>query len=249
MKTARFFKDGRVHSGVLENGLIHDEAGVGHSPDGLQFLLPFTPGKVVGLALNYADHADELGLERPKEPVTFIKPNSALIPHRAPVVYPAGAQYMHYECELAVVIGRGARKVKAAEAMDHVKGYTIANDVTVRDFVGNMFRPPLKAKGWDTFGPLGPYLVSADEVGDPHALELRTYVNGELRQEGSTANLVFAVPEIIEFLTRFMTLGPHDVILTGTPKGLSHVHPGDTMRLEITGLEALENAIVEEVTR
>jgi 5-oxopent-3-ene-1,2,5-tricarboxylate decarboxylase/2-hydroxyhepta-2,4-diene-1,7-dioate isomerase len=112
-----------------------------------------------------------------------------------------------------------------------------------------MFRPPLKAKGWDTFGPLGPYLVSADEVGDPHALELRTYVNGELRQEGSTANLVFAIPEIIEFLTRFMTLGPHDVILTGTPKGLSHVHPGDTMRLEITGLEALENAIVEEVTR
>jgi 5-oxopent-3-ene-1,2,5-tricarboxylate decarboxylase/2-hydroxyhepta-2,4-diene-1,7-dioate isomerase len=154
---------------------------------------------------------------------------------------------MHYECELAVVIGRAARKVKAAGAMDYVMGYTIANDVTVRDFVGNMYRPPMKAKGWDTFGPLGPYLVSADEVKDPHALELQTFVNGELKQHGNTSKLIFKLPEIIEFLTRFLTLEPYDVILTGTPEGLSHVHPGDVMRLEITGLEALENPIIPEV--
>jgi 5-oxopent-3-ene-1,2,5-tricarboxylate decarboxylase/2-hydroxyhepta-2,4-diene-1,7-dioate isomerase len=247
MKTARFYKDGRVHSGILKGGWLIDEAGEGHVPDEALFMLPFTPGKVIGLALNYAEHATELGLERPKEPVTFIKPNSSLIPHKAPVVYPEGAQYMHYECELAVVIGRAARKVKAAGAMDYVMGYTIANDVTVRDFVGNMYRPPMKAKGWDTFGPLGPYLVSADEVKDPHALELQTFVNGELKQHGNTSKLIFKLPEIIEFLTRFLTLEPYDVILTGTPEGLSHVHPGDVMRLEITGLEALENPIIPEV--
>jgi 5-oxopent-3-ene-1,2,5-tricarboxylate decarboxylase / 2-hydroxyhepta-2,4-diene-1,7-dioate isomerase len=247
VKTARFFHHGRVHTGTLKDGLIVDEAGEGHRPDEVQFLLPFIPGKVIGLALNYAEHADELGLERPKEPVTFIKPNSSLVPHKAPVVYPQGAEYMHYECELAVVIGRGARKVKAEAALDYVLGYTIANDVTVRDFVGNMYRPPIKAKGWDTFGPLGPYLVSADEIEDPHGLTLESYVNGELRQHGSTAKLIFKIPEIIEFLTRFMTLEPYDVILTGTPEGLSHVRPGDTMRLAVTGLGALENPVVSEV--
>ncbi len=126
-----------------------------------------------------------------------------------------------------------------------MRGYTIANDVTVRDFVANLYRPPVKAKGWDTFGPLGPCLVE-DEIDDPGALELRTYVNGELRQEGNTKQLMWTIPEIIEYITEFMTLERDDIILTGTPKGLSHVYPGDTMRLEIDGLGALENQIVAQ---
>lgn len=246
MKTARFIQDGQTHTGVLKNGSLYDEAGTAHNPTDVDYRLPFDPGKVVGLVLSYQGHSGELGLEEPTEPVPFIKPNSSLLPHGGSVVYPSGAEYMHYECELGVVIGRGGRNIQATDAMDYVAGYTIANDVTVRDFVGSMFRPPIKAKGWDTFGPMGPYLVSKDEVDDPHDLGLRTYVNGELRQEGSTNDLLFSIPETIEWLSRFMTLHPYDVIITGTPEGLSHVYPGDTMRLEVDGLEALENPIKEE---
>lgn len=246
MKTARFIEGGIVHHAELVDGKLLDEAGRRHDPESVDFLLPFEAGKVIGLVLSYRGHAGELGLDQPEEPVTFIKLSSSLVPNGIPVVYPAGTDYMHYECELAVVIGKAARNVKAADAMDHVLGYTIANDVTIRDYVGNMFRPPMKAKGWDTFGPMGPYLTTKDEVEDPHGLGLRTYVNGELRQEGTTKDLIFQVPEIIEFLSRFMTLQPYDVIITGTPEGLSHVYPGDTMRLEIDGLGALENPIVEE---
>lgn len=246
MKAARFLKDGRVHTGELKAGTLYDEAGRNHDPEDVNYLLPFDPGKVIGLVLSYKGHAGELGLDQPEEPVTFIKPNSSLVPHKAPVVYPSGSEYMHYECELAVVIGHAARNVRARDAMDYVLGYTIANDVTVRDYVGNLFRPPIKAKGWDTFGPLGPCVVSKDEVPDPHDLELRTFVNGELRQRGNTRDLIFSIPETIEFLSRFMTLEPYDAIITGTPEGLSHVYPGDVMRLEIDGLEALENPVEEE---
>src|SRR6185437_6696980 len=187
----------------------------------------------------------ELGLPLPETPVLFIKAHNTLIGHRAPVVAPAGVQYMHYEAELGVVIGREGRRVTRAEAMAHVGGYTIVNDVTVRDFVTNMYRPPIKAKGFDTFGPIGPWLVE-DEIADPHSLEVRTYVNGELRQWGSTNDLIFDIPAIIEYISEFMTIRPGDVILTGTPKGISHIYPGDTVRIEIDGLGALENPIIAD---
>lgn len=243
MKTARFLSRGRLHQGVLQDGLLLDAAGEGHHPDDVQFLLPVTPGKVIALALNYADHVAELGFKQPEEPVMFLKPNTSLLPHRGTVEYPRGAQFMHYEVELGIVIGRNARRVKAKDAADYIGGYTIANDLVVRDYVSNYYRPPMRAKGWDTFGPLGPYLVSADEVPDPYNLGLRAYVNGELRQEGSTRDMILKGPELIEFMSRFMTLEAGDVILTGTPKGVSHVHPGDVMRLEIDGLGALENDV------
>ena len=246
MKTARFISRGRTMTGTLAGELLRDPGGDTHKPDEVQFLLPVTPTKVLGLALNYRDHALELDLKPPEEPALFWKPNSALLPHRGTVIYPRGAQYMHYEVELAVVIGRAARKVKAVRANDYIGGYTIANDLVVRDYVTNMFRPPIRGKGWDTFGPLGPYLVSPDEVRDPDNLWLKASVNGELRQEGNTRDMIVKVPELIEYITRFMTLEPGDVILTGTPKGISHVHPGDTMRLEIEGLGVLENDIREE---
>jgi 5-oxopent-3-ene-1,2,5-tricarboxylate decarboxylase/2-hydroxyhepta-2,4-diene-1,7-dioate isomerase len=246
MKHARFFAHGHYHEGILaEPGILLDEAGQPHSEDEVIFLPPVVPHSVIGLALNFADHAAELSIATPEEPALFFKPPNTWIGHRAPVIYPAGAQYMHYEVELAVVIGQRCRKVRASDALSVVRGYTIGNDVTVRDFIGNFYRPPVRAKGWDTFCPLGPYLV-AGEIADPHALELRAYVNGELRQRANTQQLLRKVPELIEFISSFMTLEPGDIILTGTPRGISHVYPGDVMRLEIDGIGALENPVVAE---
>jgi 5-oxopent-3-ene-1,2,5-tricarboxylate decarboxylase/2-hydroxyhepta-2,4-diene-1,7-dioate isomerase len=247
MKTARFLAGGRIVSGRLSGDVLVGPGGDRYNPDEVRFLLPFEPGKVIGIALNYRDHAAELEMKAPEEPALFWKPNTSLLAHRGTVIYPAGAKFMHYEVELAVVIGRHARRVREKDAYDYVGGYTIANDLVVRDFVTNTFRPPIRGKGWDTFGPLGPYLVSRDEIRDPDSLALRAWVNGELRQEGNTRDMVFKVPTLIEYISRFMTLEPGDVLMTGTPKGISHVHPGDVMRLEVEGLGVLENDIREEV--
>jgi 5-oxopent-3-ene-1,2,5-tricarboxylate decarboxylase / 2-hydroxyhepta-2,4-diene-1,7-dioate isomerase len=246
MRLARFAADGMVQRGVMTDNdtVILSDHGKVYDANEVVWLPPVDSRKVVGLALNYADHAQELGMSSPEEPALFFKPLSSLIGHRAQVIAPRNIEYMHYEVELAVVIGRAARKVRAADAMEHVKGYTIANDVTVRDFVHDFYRPPVKAKGFDTFGPLGPYLV-VDEIDDPHKLELRAFVNGEQRQTGNTAFFVRDVPALIEYITEFMTLEEDDIILTGTPKGISHVYPGDVMRLEVDGLGTLENPIVE----
>jgi 5-oxopent-3-ene-1,2,5-tricarboxylate decarboxylase/2-hydroxyhepta-2,4-diene-1,7-dioate isomerase len=247
MKHARFYAAGVYHEGTVNaEGLLIDEAGRTHRQEDAMFLPPVAPGKVIGLALNFADHAAELGLAEPEVPALFFKPSNSWIGHRSPVIYPKGAQYLHYEIELAVVIGRRARRVSAANALDYVKGYTIANDVTVRDYITNYFRPPLKAKGWDTFGPLGPWMVDRDDLPNPGDVDLRVYVNGELRQEGNTRHLVRSCEQLIEYISEFMTLEANDIILTGTPKGLSHVHPGDLMRLEIAGIGALENPVMLE---
>lgn len=245
MRKVRFAADGRIHHGEAfeEDSILVDESGKSYGANGVVWLPPVVPGKVVGLALNYADHAEELGMSSPEEPALFFKPLSSLIGHRGAVVAPAGVEYMHYEVELAVVMGRAGRKIRAGDALDYVRGYTIANDVTVRDFVHNFYRPPVKAKGWDTFGPLGPCVVEG-EIDNPSDLELRAYVNGELRQTGHSSMLIRDIGALIEYITEFMTLEPDDVILTGTPKGISHVYPGDVMRLEIDGLGALENPIV-----
>ncbi|MBX6343086.1 MAG: fumarylacetoacetate hydrolase family protein, partial [Thermomicrobiaceae bacterium] len=146
-----------------------------------------------------------------------------------------------------VVIGRRGRMGRAADAYDVVRGYTVANDVTARDFITNYFRPPVKAKGFDTFGPLGPWVVEGEDI-DPEAVELRAYVNGELRQRGNTSMLIHQVPALIEYISDFMTLEPDDVILTGTPEGISFVQPGDVLRVEVEGVGALENPIVAEET-
>ncbi|MGH2816960.1 MAG: fumarylacetoacetate hydrolase family protein [Actinomycetota bacterium] len=247
MRTARFVAEGRIHEGTApEEGTVLDAAGRAYSEHEVAFLPPVQPRTVIAIALNYSEHAAEFEMEAPEEPALFFKPPNTWIGHGAPVVYPSGAEYMHYEVELAAVIGRSCRRVKASEAGDLIKGYTIANDLVVRDFVGNFYRPPVKAKGWDTFCPLGPYLVTADEIRDPYDLELRAFVNGELRQKGTTSGMLRRVPELIEHISEFMTLDSNDIILTGTPKGISHVYPGDVMRLEVDGLGALENEVVAE---
>jgi 5-oxopent-3-ene-1,2,5-tricarboxylate decarboxylase/2-hydroxyhepta-2,4-diene-1,7-dioate isomerase len=247
VRLARFRAGSEVLEGeLLADGQLRDRAGATYDLAEVTWLPPAQPTKVIGLALNYAEHAAELEVQAPPDPALFFKPLSALIGHRTPVVYPAGVEYLHYEVELAVVIGQRCRRISAEEAEAAIAGYTIANDVTVRDFVGNFYRPPVRAKGYDTFGPVGPALVTPDEVPQPDRLELRALLNGELRQRGNTADMLRPVPDLIEYIASFMTLEPGDMIWTGTPRGISHVHPGDVMRLEIDGLGALENPVVAE---
>jgi 5-oxopent-3-ene-1,2,5-tricarboxylate decarboxylase / 2-hydroxyhepta-2,4-diene-1,7-dioate isomerase len=247
MKIARFAVGDKTYEGTLENGQLTVPGTGAFDPDAVTWLPPIARyDKAIGLALNYADHAAELKLDLPPVPILFNKMPNTLIGHRAPIIAPRGIEYMHYENELVVVIGQRCRRVKAAQAQDVIFGYTIGNDVTIRDFVMNYYRPPVKAKGFDTFGPLGPYIVTADEMGDVSNIGLRTYVNGELRQEGSVKDLIYSIPALIEYITEFMTLEPNDMIWTGTPKGISPIKPGDHLRLEIDGIGALENDLIEE---
>jgi 5-oxopent-3-ene-1,2,5-tricarboxylate decarboxylase / 2-hydroxyhepta-2,4-diene-1,7-dioate isomerase len=143
------------------------------------------------------------------------------------------------------VVERRCRKVTPEQAQDVIRGYTVANDVTARDFITNYFRPPVKAKGFDTFGPIGPWIVEGEDI-DPDNLELRAFVNDELRQSGHTSKLIFKVADIIAYISEFMTLEPDDVILTGTPEGISYVNPGDVLRVEVEGVGSLENPIIED---
>jgi 5-oxopent-3-ene-1,2,5-tricarboxylate decarboxylase/2-hydroxyhepta-2,4-diene-1,7-dioate isomerase len=245
MRIARFVANGRIHEGEVVEDRVVDEAGRSYAQSEITWLPPVTPTKVVGLVLNYADHAKELGLDAPTDPVLFFKPLTSLIGHGAQIIRPAGAEQLHYEVELGVVIGRHCRKVMAADAFDVIRGYTVGNDVTARDYITNYFRPPVKAKGYDTFGPLGPWVVIDEDI-DPDNVELRAYVNGELRQQGHTSNLIHKVGPIIEYISEFMTLEPNDVILTGTPEGISYVQPGDVLRVEAVGIGALENPVASE---
>ncbi len=249
MKSVRFEVGGKILEGIVRNdGQLASRGGTVYAPQDVVWLPPVVPSKAIGLALNYRDHAEELQMKSPEEPALFFKPPSSLVGHGAPVIAPAGVEYMHYEVELVVVIGRRCRNVQAAHVREYIGGYTIGNDVTVRDFVKNFYRPPVRAKGYDTFGPLGPYLVSPDEIPDPGSIELRAFVNGELRQHGNTSQLLRPIPELIEYISMIMTLEPGDLIWTGTPRGISHVFPGDVMRLEIDGLGVLENPVIAEIT-
>jgi 5-oxopent-3-ene-1,2,5-tricarboxylate decarboxylase/2-hydroxyhepta-2,4-diene-1,7-dioate isomerase len=208
--------------------------------------LPPKHGTFLALGLNYRDHASELEFEPPEEPLLFLKPPSSLTGHERFSCRPDGVESMHYEGELVVVIGKTASKVKRSEAVDYVLGYTIANDYTVRDYLENFYRPNLRVKGRDGLTPLGPWIVDRDDVSDPQALEIRTFVNGELRQQGNTRDMVFEVAFLLEYVTSFMTLRPYDMISTGTPKGVTNVVPGDEVVVEIEGVGRLSNRIVSE---
>ncbi len=155
---------------------------------------------------------------------------------------------MHYECELAVVIGRQAKNVTKADAYNYIAGYTVANDYAIRDYLENYYRPNLRVKNRDGCTPLGPWLVDSADVSDPMALSLRSYVNGELTQEGTTSDMIFDIPALISYLSEFMTLNPGDIILTGTPEGLADVKAGDEVVTEIQRIGRLVNTIVDDET-
>ena len=207
---------------------------------------PYDHGTLFALGLNYADHASELDFKPPEEPLVFIKAPNTLTGDNQTSVRPDNVEYMHYESELVVVIGKTARKVSEAEAMDYVEGYTVCNDYAIRDYLENYYRPNLRVKSRDGLTPVSPNIVPKAAIPDPHNLTLRTWVNGELRQEGTTADLIFSVPFLVSYLSQFMTLQPGDMIATGTPKGLSDVVPGDEVIVEVEGVGRLVNRIVSE---
>jgi 5-oxopent-3-ene-1,2,5-tricarboxylate decarboxylase / 2-hydroxyhepta-2,4-diene-1,7-dioate isomerase len=244
---------------VAYAGAIHDATPVGGDPmireglrledgrivteDQVVWLPPFETGTVIALGLNYADHARELAFKAQEEPLIFLKGPGTLLGHRGVTRRPADVKFMHYECELAVIIGRPARRVARSRALEHVAGYCVANDYAIRDYLENWYRPNLRAKNRDGATVLGPWLAAASEVADPANLGLRTFVNDKLTQTGNTRDLIFDVPFLIEYLSEFMTLSPGDVILTGTPEGVVNVVPGDVVACEIDGLGRLVNTI------
>jgi 5-oxopent-3-ene-1,2,5-tricarboxylate decarboxylase/2-hydroxyhepta-2,4-diene-1,7-dioate isomerase len=210
------------------------------------WLPPFEVGTVIALGLNYADHAKELQFKRPDEPLVFLKGPGTVLGHRGVTRRPADVKFMHYECELAVIMGRTARRIPRSSALQHVAGYCIANDYAIRDFLENWYRPNLRVKNRDGGTVLGPWFVDAADVPDPGTLGLRTLVNGKLTQQGNTRDLIFDIPQLIEYLSSFMTLRPGDVILTGTPEGVVNVMPGDVVTCEIDGLGRLVNTIAAD---
>ncbi|PYN05409.1 MAG: 2-hydroxyhepta-2,4-diene-1,7-dioate isomerase [Candidatus Rokuibacteriota bacterium] len=208
-------------------------------------------GKMVCIGLNYSDHAREVGRPAPDEPTLFIKANSALNGPYDPIVRPPGASKLDYEVELAAVIGRDARNVSETDAMKHVAAYTIVDDVSERAFQMERGGTTTKGKSADTFAPVGPWLVTADEVGDPQSLEVWTTVNGEARQRGHTKDMIFSVRALVAYVSQFMSLRAGDLISTGTPAGVAHgmkppryLQPGDVVEMGITRLGAQKNRIV-----
>ena len=232
----------RIVEGVLDGETIRAEDGTVIARSETTLLPAAAPSKIVCVGRNYAAHAKELGNEVPSAPLLFFKPPSALIAGGDPIVYPAQSKNVHYEGELAVIVGKRARNVSASRALEIVRGYTICNDVTARDLQkadGQWTR----AKGFDTFCPLGPVWVDAADI-DLADTHVRTRVNGELRQEGSTRDFIFSLPVLIEYITAAFTLEPGDVISTGTPEGVGPMQVGDTVEVTVDGIGTLTNRLI-----
>lgn len=209
----------------------------------IQLLAPVRPGKIVAVGVNYKKHADEMHHSLPKEPLIFLKPSSAVIGPLEEIRCPKASARVDYEGELAVVIGKKASGVRPENANAHILGYTCFNDVTARDLQktdGQWSR----AKGFDTFAPLGPWIVDDLDVSD---LPIATYLNGETKQNDSTASMIFKVPELLAYISNIMTLEPGDVIATGTPEGVGPMNPGDLVDVRIEGIGTLRNGVAEAV--
>ncbi len=220
----------------------------------VQLLSPVTPRKYLGIALNYADHIAEMGMEAPEVPVFFNKQVTCVVGPGAGIHMPKVSTFLDYEAELAIVIGKRCRHVPVERAHEVIAGYTCANDVSVRDWQGRAQTMTI-GKSFDTHGPLGPWLVTADELGDPNDLAIRCFVNDEPRQDARTSQMVFDCFQQVSHLSEAFTLEPGDTIATGTPSGVglgrqpvreNLLHVGDTVRIEIEGIGELVNPVVEE---
>jgi len=280
MKLIRFGETGQERPGLVDaNGIardlsavVPDIAGAVLSDDGLAAIravdpegLPVVPegtrlgpcvggtGKFICIGLNYSDHAAESGMEVPKEPIIFMKATSAICGPDDPIIIPRGSEKTDWEVELAIVIGSRAKYVSEAEALDHVAGYAVTNDVSERAFQLERVGQWTKGKSCDNFGQIGPWLVTRDEVADPQDLSMWLKVNGETMQNGSTRTMVFGVAHLVSYLSRFMTLQPGDVISTGTPPGVGlglkpprYLKPGDVVELGIEGLGSQRQDVIAD---
>ena len=258
MKHARVIYQHQTHDATERDGQLLLDDGQCVAFDAVRWLPPLAPvarpRTVLALGLNYADHAKELAFkEPPKEPLVFVKGEAGLIGHHEHTLRPNEVTFMHYECELAVVIGKTAKRVRRSDAYDFVGGYSVANDYAIRDYLENWYRPNMRVKNRDTCTPLGPWLVDAAALhqayGDPSNLALHTTVNGQVTQRGNTRDMIFDVPTLIEYLSEFMTLYPGDLILTGTPDGVVDCQPGDVVVTEIEGVGSLTNTIAAAPAR
>jgi 5-oxopent-3-ene-1,2,5-tricarboxylate decarboxylase / 2-hydroxyhepta-2,4-diene-1,7-dioate isomerase len=246
-RRARIAHQGQaVWANVSEDGAtLRLGTGATVPADTSHWLPPVTPGaSIYTLGLNYADHRRELGFAATQaKPLVFLKGANALVGHGGVTKRPADANQMHPECELVAVIGRVARGVKAADALDHVMGYTVANDYAIREYLENYYRPNARVKNRDATTGLGPWIVDAADVPDPQALSLSTTVNGQEVQHGSTADMILPVAGLIEYLSSFLTLMPGDLILTGTPHGVHFCAAGDEVVTEVSGIGRLVNRL------
>ncbi len=248
MKRARIqYQQQTLNVTVNDDMSVTTESGQLIEAGQFEWLIPVeNPGTIFALGLNYADHASELAFEPPKEPLVFLKGQNTLTAHGKPSYRPDDIDFMHYECELVAVIGKEARNVKREDAMDYVSGFTVCNDYAIRDYLENYYRPNLRVKSRDSLCPIGPWIVDTNSIADVNNLKLITKVNGEVTQEGTTADMIFDIPFLIEYLSEFMTLQPGDLIATGTPKGLKDIQPGDVVSCEIEGVGVLENPVLSE---
>jgi 2-keto-4-pentenoate hydratase/2-oxohepta-3-ene-1,7-dioic acid hydratase in catechol pathway len=254
MQFVRYMADGGARYGVLEGTQVLAATGdpvSGLKPgaavgalDSLTLLPPVHPGKIVAVGLNYVDHVKEGGRDRdvPDEPVIFMKPQSALIGNGATIELPTDTENIHYEAELAVVIGKRARRVSEADAYDYILGLTCGNDVSARVLQAKDGQWT-RAKGFDTFLPLGPAVTVGLRADD---LSVQSRLNGEVRQSARTSQMIFSVPKLVAFISRVMTLDPGDVIITGTPAGVGPMKPGDTIEVEVEGIGVLRNPVAAE---
>lgn len=280
MKLLRYGAPGAERPGMLDaqgtirdlSGLAPDIAGATLDPSNLRRLAAVDPaslptvsaterlgpcvggvGKILCVGLNYADHAAESGMPVPEEPILFMKATSAICGPNDPAIRPRGAEAMDWEVELAVIVGRRARHVATQDAMAHVAGYCVINDYSERDWQMKRGGQWVKGKSADSFAPLGPWLVTADDVPDPQNLRLWLEVDGQRRQDGTTRTMIFGVAELVAYVSRFMTLEPGDVIATGTPPGVGmgqkppvYLRPGQVVRLGIEGLGEQRQVVVDE---
>jgi 2-keto-4-pentenoate hydratase/2-oxohepta-3-ene-1,7-dioic acid hydratase in catechol pathway len=253
MKIVRYKKQGTVQTGILENDKIKSISGEitadyklnnrDYDLAEVELIAPCQPGKVVCVGLNYRDHAQELNMELPVEPIIFLKPPSAITGPNSEINYPAMAEQVDYEAELAVVIKDKIKNVIPKEAEEHILGYTCFNDVTARD-LQSQDGQWTRAKSFDTFAPLGPVIETDLAVNN---LAIKAYKNNELKQESNTEQMIFSIPEIVSFVSQVMTLHPEDVVATGTPPGVGEMKPGDRVEVVIEGIGSLQNELKDNL--
>ncbi len=260
MKLVTYDQAGEPRAGIIDNDLVFEAGSIFHPVPGdvigplsnITLMAPVPkPEKIVCVGLNYRDHAAESGQEIPKTPILFAKFPNAIVGPGAAIQIPPITEQVDYEAELGVVIGKTARAVKVDEALDYVLGYTCVNDVSARDlqFPDGQW---VRGKTLDTFCPIGPWIVTVDEITDPQTLGIRCVVNGAVLQDSSTAQMVFGVAELVSFISQGITLEPGDIIATGTPPGVGFarrppiwLQPGDIVRIEIDGIGILENPVTD----
>ncbi len=252
MKIIRYEAESKINWGVIEGDSVREMDGDPFSHFHLtskmkkmgevKLLPPCLPSKIVALGLNYRDHAEEMKLVIPKEPLLFLKPSTSVIGPGEAIIYPKMSKRVDYEAELAVVIGKAAKNVSEERSADYILGYTCLNDVTARDLQPQNGQWTT-AKGFDTFAPIGPWIVT--DI-DPHHLDVSSYLNGERRQHSNTKNLIFGPRQLVSFISRVMTLLPGDVIATGTPSGIGPMAIGDKIDVVIEGIGTLSNEVAAE---